>query len=351
MDGEKEFYTLPQICQVLGLEKSRVRFIEREFGPFFGFSRLSPFPALYTGKQLAILKKINPLLDRPDLNIQEIKSRLQRLCIERAKGVWVIAVTSGKGGVGKTSLSVNLSVMLAKHGVRTVLFDADFGLANAHIFLGIDPKLTIVDFLNRKAGMEEVLVDGPCGMKLVPGGSGLFRLADLDEVHRNRIIDELTQLGKMTDVLVIDTSAGISKNVLKFIGLADEVLTVATPNIASTLDAFGLIRTAVEQKVPGRMNLIVNRVKNRGQADQIFSKLARCADDFLGKEVGKMGYVFEDSNVERAIQHRTPLATLCPDSPAVLCLEEIVQSLLEKKKIWKGGKKRKLFELFSPLEV
>ncbi len=348
---EKEFYTLDDICCSLGLEKSRIRFIEREFGAFFGFPRLSPFPTLYTRKQINILRKINQLLDRPDLSVFHIKSEFQRLCLERGKGVWVIAVTSGKGGVGKTSISVNLAVMLARHGVRTVLFDGDLGLANAHLLLGVNPKFSIADLLNRRAGIEEILMDGPSGMKLIPGGSGLFQLAELNESQRNQIIDEITRLGKMTDVLVIDTSAGISRNVLRFISLADEILTVATPNIASTLDAFGLIRIAVQQKVAGNMNLIVNRVRSRSQADQVFDKVIGCADDFLGKNVERAGYIFEDSNVEKAIQSRSPLVNLCPDSPAVLCLEEIVQKLLQKKKIWKGGKKTELFELFVPLEA
>jgi flagellar biosynthesis protein FlhG len=351
MEEEKEFYTHDEICHVLGLEKSRIRFIEREFGAYFGFTRLSPFPTLYTRKQFTLIKKINHLLNRPDLNVAQIKAEFQRLCLERGKGVWVLAVTSGKGGVGKTSLAVNISVMLAKHGVRTTLFDADFGLANAHIFLGINPVHSIADLLNRRASVEEILMDGPCGMKLIPGGSGILQLAELDESSRTCIIDELTQLRKMTDVLVIDTSAGVSRNVLRFIGLADEVLTIATPNIASTLDAFGLIRIAVQQKVPGNINLIVNRVKNRSQSDQVFTKLAQCADDFLGEEVNNIGYVFEDSNIEKAIQYRTPLLNLCPDSPALLCIEEIVQRLLQKKKIWKGGRKNKFHELFSPIEV
>lgn len=348
---EKELYTLDDICSSLGLEKNRIRFIEREFGAFFGFPRRSPFPTLYTLKQINILKKIDQLLNRPDLSIFQIKSQFQSLCLERGKGVWVIAVTSGKGGVGKTSIAVNLAVMLAGHGVRTVLFDGDLGLANAHLFLGVNPKFSIADLITRRAGIEEILVEGPCGMKLIPGGSGLFQLAELNEPQRNRIIDEITRLGKMTDVLVIDTSAGVSRNVLRFISLADEILTVATPNIASTLDAFGLIRIAMQQKVAGNMNLIVNRVRSRAQADQVFDKVIGCANEFLGKIVERAGYVFEDSNVEKAIQARSPLVSLCPDSPAVLCLEEIVQNLLQKKKAWKGGKKTELFELFVPMEA
>lgn len=351
MKSGKEYYTLDETFRTLGLEKSRIRFIEREFGSFFGFTNLSPFPTLYSRKQLAILKKIDQLLDRPDLTVPQIKSEFQRLCMERGKGVWVIAVTSGKGGVGKTSLSTNLSVMLARHGVRTVLFDGDLGLANAHVFLGIKPRYSIVDLLNRRAGIEEILAPGPFGMKLIPGGSGLSQLAELDDGHRSRLIDEFTKLRKMTDVLVIDTSAGVSRNVMKFVGLADEILVVTTPNIASTLDAFGLIRIAVQQQIKGTMNLVVNRVRNRAQADQVFAKLARCTDEFLGKKVEKMGYIFEDSGVEEAIQNQRPLADYRPDSPAVLCLEEIVQKLLRKKKTWKGGSKARLFDLFVPSEV
>jgi flagellar biosynthesis protein FlhG len=188
-------------------------------------------------------------------------------------------------------------------------------------------------------------------MKLVAGGSGISQLADLGEEHRDRVIHELTHLRKMTDVLVIDTAAGISRNVVRFIGLADEILVVATPNIASTLDAYGLLRTAVQHESPGTLNVLVNRVTSEAQGQQVFEKLARCSDDFLGTEVHKIGCVWEDENMEAAIQRRTPAAHLFPDSPAVLGLDEIAQTLVKKKQLWKGGKPSRLVELLTPMEV
>ncbi len=349
MERKKEFYTLEEVCCALGLEKSRLRFVEREFGGFFGFSRLSPFPSLYSRKQLKIFAKINHLLDRPDLSVAKIKEEFHHLCLERGKGVFVIAVASGKGGVGKTSLSVNLSVLLARHGLRTVLFDADFGLANDHVFLGVNPKRTIVDLLKGIASIEEILVEGPSGLKLIPGASGVQQLTEMKTSQQDLLVEEMVRLRKMTDVLVIDSSAGVSRNVLRFLGLADEVVAVTTPNIAATLDVFGLLRIAARQQVKGYLNLVVNRVRNDVDADEVHTNIARCSDQFLGKRVERLGRVFEDAAMERAIQQRTPLVDFSPGGPAVLCLEEIVEKLLEKKKRWNGGSKNKLYDLFAPL--
>ncbi len=351
MEPEKEFYTLAEVCTILGLEKSLLQFMEREFGGFFGFSRLSPFPSLYSQKQMKIFGKIRRLLDRPDLSVAKIKAEFQQLCLERGKGVFVITIASGKGGVGKTSLAVNLSVLLARRGLRTVLLDADFGLANDHVFLGLNPQKTMVDLLKGTAPVEEILAEGPFGLKLIPGASGVFQLAEMNQDQRDLLVDEMIRLRKMTDVLVIDTSAGISRNVLHFLGLADEVIAVTTPNIAATLDVFGLLRVAVEQEVPGKLNLLINRAHSRREAEQVQEKIARCSDQFLGQVVEALGFVLEDPAMESAIQRRKPLAEWSPRSPSILCLEEIVQKILRKKEQWKGGSKSKFYDLFYPLAV
>ncbi|NOY52048.1 MAG: P-loop NTPase [Deltaproteobacteria bacterium] len=351
MVSKKEFYTLEEVCSTLGLEKSLIQFMEREFGGFFGFSKLSPFPSLYSQKQVKIFGKIHRLLNRPDLSIAKIKAEFRQLCLERGKGVFVITVASGKGGVGKTSLAVNLSVMLAHRGLRTVLFDADFGLANDHVFLGLNPQKTLIDLLKGTAPVEEILAEGPFGLKLIPGASGVFQLAEMNQDQRDLLVDEMIRLRKMTDVLVIDTSAGISRNVLHFLGLADEVLAVTTPNIAATLDVFGLLRVAAGQNVPGNLNLLVNRAHSRREAEQVHEKIARCSDQFLGKKVGALGFILEDPAMENAIQRRRSLAEWSPLAPSIVCLEKVVQKLVRKKKQWKGGSKSKFYDLFYPLAV
>jgi flagellar biosynthesis protein FlhG len=351
MEAAKEIYTLDEVCLTLGLEKSRLRFMEKEFGTFFGFPGVSPYQTRYSRKQLVIRQKIDRLLDRPDLSVSQIKTQFHRLCLERGKGVWVIAVTSGKGGVGKTTLSVNLAVMLARHRFRTVLFDADLGLANAHVLLGIDPKRSVIDLLSGKAGIEEILAEGPSGVKLIPGGSGVYQLAEIDEACRESLVDELTRLRKMTDILVIDTAAGISKNVMKFLGLADEIIAVTTPNIAATLDAFGMMKVAIQQKAAGGMNLIVNRARDRSEAEKVYGKIAMCAREFLGHSVNSLGFVCEDLSVEQAIQERTPVVNLSPHAPSVRCVEAITGELVLKRKDWKGAKQSRLVDLFAPLEV
>ncbi len=349
MGQKRKFYTLDEVCLSLGLEKSRVRFIEREFGTFFGFSRLSPGPTLYSRKQRAVIEKIGRLLKRPDLTVDQIKNRFHRLCLERGKGIWVIAVASGKGGVGKTFLSTNLSVLFARRGLRTVLLDADFGLANDHVFLGIDPNATLLDLLNRKVTLEDLLVEGPCGMKLIPGGSGVFQLAEIMEHQRDYLVEEMLRLRGMTDILVVDTAAGVSRNVLHLLGLADEILIVSTPNIASILDAFGLIRIAVQQKTTGALNLIVNRVRNPAEADHAKGRIAQCADRLLGRKVTGIGSIPEDPLVEKSIQDRSPLVLQPPPSGAASGLEGIARRLIRERTIWKGEKRNRLNRLFARL--
>ena len=348
MEDRREYYTLDDLCRLHGLEKSRVRFIEREFGRYFGFPDLAPLPSLYTSKQAAVLKKIDALLDRPDLTVERIKAAFRRLAMERGKGTWVLAVTSGKGGVGKTSLAVNLGVMLAARGLRTVLLDADLGLANAQLFLGVRSRYSLADLLRGRAGLEEVLVRGPGGVGLIPGGSGLSELADLSDSQVQRLLDLVAGVRRAADVLVVDTSPGVSRSVLRFLEAAHQVLVVATPNLASMLDAYGLLRAAAEQGVAGPLDVVVNRVRTAAQAEEVHARIGRAAASLPAPAPRLLGYVFEDSAVEEAIQAQTPVARLRPEAPAVLCLEDLVRRLAARREEWRGRDPRGLYDIFVP---
>ena len=280
--------------------------------------------------------------------MDRIKSAFRRLCLERGKGTWVVAVTSGKGGVGKTSLAVNLGVMLASRGLRTVLLDADLGLANAQLFLGVRCRYSLADLVRGRAGLEEILVRGAGGLGLIPGGSGLTELADLSDSQAQRLLDVVTRLRRTADVLLLDTSPGVSRTVLRFLEAAHQVLVVATPNLASMLDAYGLLRAAAEQRVAARLDVVVNRVRSPAQAQAVHGKLCRAAGPLLASKPRLLGYVFEDSAVEEAIQAQTPLARLRPEAPAVLCLEELVRRLAGMREEWKGGDPQDLYEIFVP---
>jgi flagellar biosynthesis protein FlhG len=230
----------------------------------------------------------------------------------------VIAITSGKGGVGKTTVAVNLATALGLLGQRTLVFDGDLGMANVHVFAGVNPRASILDVVDRRIALGQAITHGSHGADFICGASGVSRLADLDR----RVIDELgralIQTAANYDVLVIDTGAGIGPATLHLLGLAHEIVVVATPNIAATLDAYGMIKCIHERNLSGQVHLLVNLVEDAKAAEAAFTRIAGCAQQFLQRPVNRLGVLQQDAGVEDANQARTPLALHNPAHPGAI---------------------------------
>jgi flagellar biosynthesis protein FlhG len=238
-------------------------------------------------------------------------TQLRRLA-RQTSGATVIAVTSGKGGVGKSNIAVNLAIKLASAQKEVVLLDADLGLANADVLCNIDLPSNLSHFIARRKELADVMVEAPGGFKLIGGASGLARMADLTDVDRQRLIDSLAELESRTDVILIDTGAGISPNVLSFTRCADQILVVTTPEPTAITDAYAVIKV-ISRDAPDRpLSLLVNQVQRPDEGRLVYERIAKVAKQFLSVQVLDAGYVPTDPEVPAAVRRRTPFLLASP---------------------------------------
>lgn len=235
----------------------------------------------------------------------------------------VIAVTSGKGGVGKSNISVNLAIKLAAAGKQVVLLDADLGLANADVLCSLDLPFNIAHVIARKKELREVMVQAPGGFRLIGGASGLARMADLTDNDRQRLINSLAELEQQVDVILIDTGAGISPNVLAFTRAADHVLVVTTPEPTAITDAYAVIKVLSRDGDERRVSLLVNQVKSATEARMVHDRIAKVARQFLNATVYEAGYVFADEQVQASVRKRQPFVLASPKCPAAACMTQL----------------------------
>ncbi len=241
--------------------------------------------------------------------------------------VQVIAVASGKGGVGKTTFAVNLAVAFAQSGKRVLLFDADLGMANVHVFAGVNPQKTILDVIDGRATLESILVPGPAGIQIACGASGVGRLADLGERVLETLSREMMRVAMAFDILLIDTGAGVAPAVMHFLALAQDAIVIATPNLASTLDAYGVIKVAHEQRLRTRLHLLVNEADDETQAAAVTTRVAGCAQRFLQITPGDLGFLRRDPAFEQSNQQRRPLVLAQPASTHAQRIAQIAAQL------------------------
>ena len=227
-----------------------------------------------------------------------------------------IAVTSGKGGVGKTSLAANLGVTLADMGYRATVFDADLALANIEVVLGTRAEFSLQDVVAEEKTLSEVVKKGPGGVGFIAGGSGVPILMRSGPVRLGLFFDQVKALENSTDVLFFDTAAGLDNRVMSFVKFADEVLLVTTPEPASVTDAYATIKTIFRQKPDATVNIVVNMVDNETEAIEVFEVLRRITNDFVKKDVWYSGFVRRDDNVGLCARKRKPFALAEPETVA-----------------------------------
>lgn len=243
----------------------------------------------------------------------------------------VITVTSGKGGVGKSSISVNLAIQLSRMGKRVVIFDADFGLANIEIMLGLHPKFNLADMMYRGKSLNDIIMYGPENVGFISGGSGIQELANLSRDQVITLIQKLSELDDYADVIIVDTGAGISDTVLEFVAASEEVLLVATPEPTSITDAYALLKT-LNKKASYRpektvVKMIANQVHGNRDAKELFEKLGLVVSKFLDIEVEYLGSVPYDHNMQKAIMKQSPISILDPLSNTARALNKIANQL------------------------
>jgi flagellar biosynthesis protein FlhG len=226
-----------------------------------------------------------------------------------------IAVCSGKGGVGKTNLAVNLALALGDLGFKTMLFDADLGFANANILMGINPKGTVYDILQGKT-FEEVLYKFNQNTYLISGGTALPELIDTPYFFNQKIIEELLQIEQSVDFLLIDLGAGLSKSSLLYMLAAQEIIVVTTPEITSISDAYAVLKVLAKTKKRPIIHLVVNRIRKEREGQEVFLKLQNMSHKFLGMEIDLLGFIYEDYAVKEAVAKQMPFLISFPDSPA-----------------------------------
>lgn len=241
----------------------------------------------------------------------------------------VITVTSGKGGVGKTNITINLAIALSELGLRVVILDADFGLANIDVLFGIIPQYTLVDVIKNKKNILEILSDGPKNTKFISGGSGVEDLVKLDREQILKFVENMALLDKLADIIIVDTGAGLSESVMSFVMAADEVLLVTTPEPTSITDAYALIKMVSNRDKTKKIRVIVNRADNTSEANDVTNKLTLVADKFLGITLEPAGCILHDDAVVKAVKQQQPFLISFPKSQAARNIKEISAKLIE----------------------
>ncbi|HEY5806978.1 MAG TPA: MinD/ParA family protein [Povalibacter sp.] len=237
--------------------------------------------------------------------------------------VQVIAVTGGKGGVGKTSVSVNLATALATTGRRVMLLDGDLGLANVDVFLGMSPRHTMAHVLSGERTLEEIILESPHGVQVVPGASGVADMANLSAAGHLSLVQAFSSLSSRVDVMIVDTSAGISHSVVQFSQAAQHVLLVVCDEPASMTDAYALVKVLSRSHGVTRFHVLANMVRSPGEGEILFEKLQRVTTKFLDATLQYVGEIPEDPYLRRAIREQRPVIGAFPSSPSTRAFKKL----------------------------
>ncbi|NLK75691.1 MAG: MinD/ParA family protein [Clostridiales bacterium] len=264
----------------------------------------------------------------------------------------VITITSGKGGVGKSSISVNLAIQFSKMGKRTVILDADFGLANIEVMMGVRPRYNLADLIYEKKSIDSIITVGPQNISFISGGSGIQELSNLTKEQITFLIQSLAELDERADIIIVDTGAGISDAVLEFVAASQEVILVVTPEPTSITDAYALLKTLNRRENysnPDRaISLITNRTTSVKEGLNIYNKLNAVSGRFLDFNLEYLGAVPQDNIVSKSIIYQKPASLLYPNSSFTKSITEIAEKICPMENDM-SNKKRGISQVFSNL--
>lgn len=244
-------------------------------------------------------------------NNQNITKDIEEKTANNAR---VICITSGKGGVGKTNFTTNLAIALSKLNKRIVVIDADLGLANVDVISGVVPKYTLLDVIKYDKDITEIMNIGPNGIRIISGGSGILDLVDMRDEDLKILINNFNKINEYADIILIDTGAGLSKSVLSFVMAATEVIIVTTSEPTSITDAYAMIKSIGLKDKNKIVNIVVNRVENFDDGKLAFEKLKNVTNKFLDMEIKKLGFLFEDIHVRKAVKQQKPFVLEFPNT-------------------------------------
>ncbi len=239
----------------------------------------------------------------------------------------IVSISSGKGGVGKSNVAVNLAVRLSAMGRKVILLDADLGTANADVLCNLTPKATLAHVVAGRCGLRDVLMDAPGGFKLVPGASGLANMAALSEFERARLVQQMQELEAQSDLLLVDTGAGVSPNVLCFAAAADQQLVITSPEPTAVTDAYALIKTLVRQQPQADVRILVNMVRDAVEGRAVFDRISAVSQRFLALRPKFAGHVPHDARVVMAVRRRRPFVLDSPHCEASQCIGQLAHRM------------------------
>jgi flagellar biosynthesis protein FlhG len=240
----------------------------------------------------------------------------------------VLAITSGKGGVGKSNCTLNLAIALCRAGKKVIVIDADVGFANIDVLLGMTSQKSLVNLFDCRTKIWDILQNGPDGLKFIAGGSGLQDLLTLNDTQIRYVVSQLQELQGYADYILIDTGAGLNPQTLRFILSADEAVVVTTPEPTSITDAYALIKLVSNRNKELPIRLIVNRVATHDEGEQTAEKIRLVAERFLQVKVETLGSIIDDPSVVKAVKLQVPFVTCYPDAKASRCIQQVAAHLL-----------------------
>ena len=264
----------------------------------------------------------------------------------RREGARVITVTSGKGGVGKSSFTLSFAIALSRRGYRVLIIDADFGLANIDVMSAITPKYDLSAVLRRQKRLKDIITVGPDGIGIISGGSGVSELLKMNEYQLERIMGEMMQLDDLADIILFDTGAGISNNILRLVRSSNEVILVTTPEPTAIMDAYALLKVVSTMEYGCRIRLIVNKAESLQEAETTRQNLERAASAYLGMSIESLGCIPNDMSVVKSVKEQVPFIVGYPSGAASQGMDIITRRFLELPIEAEKKGMRRFFEMF-----